>query len=54
MNDGVTLNPTDVTGDFHYIQYHMLLKLSHYTPRRRLWREKIYLLLILDLGTKWG
>jgi hypothetical protein len=30
------------------------LKLSHYTPRRRLGGEEVYLLLILDLGTRWG
>jgi hypothetical protein len=30
------------------------LKLSHYMPRRRLEGEEIELLLILDLGTRWG
>jgi hypothetical protein len=30
------------------------LKLSHYTPRRRLGGEEVQLLLILDLGTRWG
>jgi hypothetical protein len=30
------------------------LKLSHYTPRRRLGGEGVQLLLILDLGTRWG
>jgi hypothetical protein len=30
------------------------LKLSHYTPRRRLEGEEILLLLILNLGTRWG
>jgi hypothetical protein len=29
------------------------LKLSHYTPRRRLGGEDIQLLLILDLGSRW-
>jgi hypothetical protein len=29
------------------------LKLSHYTPRRRLEGEEVWLLLILDLGTRW-
>jgi hypothetical protein len=37
------------------VQYgHIKLKLSHYTPRRRLGVEEVQLLLILDLGTKWG
>jgi hypothetical protein len=27
--------------------------LSHYTPRRRLGGEEVYLLLILDLGTRY-
>jgi hypothetical protein len=31
-----------------------MLKLSHYTPRRRLWGEEVSVLLILDLSTKWG
>jgi hypothetical protein len=30
------------------------LKLSHYTRRRRLGGEEVYLILILDLGTRWG
>jgi hypothetical protein len=30
------------------------LKLSHYTPLRRLGGEEVYLLLIHDLGTSWG
>jgi hypothetical protein len=30
------------------------LKLSRYTPWRRLGEEEIQLLLILDLGTRWG
>jgi hypothetical protein len=30
------------------------LKLSQYTPLRRLRGEEVYLLLILDLGTRWG
>jgi hypothetical protein len=30
------------------------LKLSHYTPWRRLGGEELQLLLILDLGTRWG
>jgi hypothetical protein len=27
-----------------------IMKLSHYTPRRRMWGEEVQLLLILDLG----
>jgi hypothetical protein len=30
------------------------LKQSRYTPWRRLWGEEVYLLLIHDLGTRWG
>jgi hypothetical protein len=30
------------------------VKLSHYTPWTRLGREDLYLLLIIDLGIKWG
>jgi hypothetical protein len=30
------------------------LKLSHYTPRRRLGGYKVQLLLILNFGTRWG
>jgi hypothetical protein len=30
------------------------LKVFHYTPRRRLGEEEVYLLLILDNGTAWG
>jgi len=30
------------------------LKLSHYTPHGRLGGEEVHLLLILDLGTRWG
>jgi len=30
------------------------LTLSHYTPRGRLGGEEVYLLLILDLGIRWG
>jgi hypothetical protein len=29
------------------------LKLSHYTPRRACRGEELWLLLILDLGTRW-
>jgi hypothetical protein len=34
--------------------YMLKLELSHYTPRRRLGREDVKLLLILDLCTRWG
>jgi hypothetical protein len=40
----------------HLILRHILpslLKLSHYTPRRRLGVEEVQVLLILDLGTGW-
>jgi hypothetical protein len=37
----------------HY-NHILKLKLSNYTPRRRLGREEVQLLLILDLGTRWG
>jgi hypothetical protein len=30
------------------------LKLSLYTPRRRLWGEEVQIILILDLSTRWG
>jgi hypothetical protein len=30
------------------------LKLPHFTPHRRFGGEDIYLLFILDLGTRWG
>jgi hypothetical protein len=30
------------------------LKLSHYTPRRRLGGEEAQLPLILELGSRWG
>jgi hypothetical protein len=33
---------------------HIKLKLFHYTPRRRLGGEAVYLLLIHDLGSRWG
>jgi hypothetical protein len=36
----------------YLLQLH--LKLSHYTPRRRLCGEEVQLLLILNLGTRWG
>jgi hypothetical protein len=28
--------------------------LFHYTPRRILGGEEVYLLIIIDLGTRWG
>jgi hypothetical protein len=31
-----------------------MLKQSHYTPWRRLGGEEVYVLLILDLGTRWS
>jgi hypothetical protein len=34
--------------------YDKKVKLSHYTPRRRLGVEEIQLLFFLDLGTRWG
>jgi hypothetical protein len=34
---------------FSHLLYFMNKKLSHYTPRRRLWGEELYLLLILSL-----
>jgi hypothetical protein len=34
--------------------FYKKLKLTHYTPRRRLRGDEVYLLLILDFGTRWG
>jgi hypothetical protein len=34
--------------------YGLKLKLSLYTQRRRLWWEEVQIILILDLGTRWG
>jgi hypothetical protein len=41
---------------FHFASSSFFLKVkqSHYTPWRRLGGEEILLLLILDLGTRWG
>jgi hypothetical protein len=36
------------------ISFHKKLKLFHYTPQRRFGGEEVQLLLILDLGTRWG
>jgi hypothetical protein len=37
-----------------YYAHEWELKLSHYTPRRRLRGEKVQLLLILGIGTRWA
>jgi hypothetical protein len=38
----------------HFFDNLKRLKLSHYTPRRHLGGKEVYLVHILDLGTKWG
>jgi hypothetical protein len=41
-------------GNYLYARHHTTKKMFHYTPRRRLDGEVVYLLLILDLGTRWS
>jgi hypothetical protein len=43
-----------VTNELLYSHNQSKVKQSRYTPRWRLGREEVYLLLILDLGTRWG
>jgi hypothetical protein len=45
-----------ISNRFNECQYQSVkkLKLSQYTPLRRLGGEEVYLLRILDLGTRWG
>jgi hypothetical protein len=48
--------PSETDSELSLLSYRNIiqLKLSHYTPRRRLGGEEVYLLHILDLGTRWG
>jgi hypothetical protein len=58
FNSGLLNMKHDGRSLFRDVLYHAViwlkLKLSHYTPRRRLGGEEIQLLLIHDLGTRWG